>query len=148
MTPGLHKRSAITHDLRMRFYVFFSGTMILAFGVSAMRILSREEALPFLLGAVYMGGGIIICGLFSLKFKWHGLIGAGILGLLGAARGLGNIPDLIKLTHGDRQRGPAPMMELGVTLVCLLLLWRVLGALRRERARQLLDREQADQDKV
>ena len=130
----------------MRYYVFFSGAMILVFGVSAKRILSQEELLPFQLGAFTLGGAIIICGLFSLKSKWHGLIGAGVLGLLGAARGLGNIPDLIKLTQGDRHRGPAPMMELGVTLVCLLLLWRVLGALRRERARQMLEREQSDQD--
>ncbi len=126
----------------MRFYVFFSGVMILAFGVTARNILARQEALPYLEGAFYLGGSIIICGFFSLKFKWHGLIGAGVLGLLGAARGLGNLPDLVKFTHGDRSRGGAPIMELGVTLVCLLLLIRVLGALRRERARRLLELDQ------
>ena len=130
----------------MRFHVFFSGVMILALGVSATNILARQEALPYLLGALTLGGGIIICGLFSLKSKWHGLIGAGVLGLLGAARGLGNLPDLVKLTHGDRPRGAAPIMELGVTLICLLLLFRVLGALRRERARRALETDQEQEE--
>lgn len=130
------------YDRDMRINVFFSGIMILAFGVSAMNILARQDALPFLEGALILGGSIIICGLFSLKSKWLGLIGAGILGLLGAARGLGNLPDLVKLSQGERPRGATPIMEAGVTLICLHLLMRVLGALRRERARRLLEREQ------
>ena len=69
------------------------------------------------------------------------MIGAGILALLGTARGLGNLPDLIKLAAGDRHRGPAPMMELGVTLICLLLLMRVLRALHQERVRRMLEEE-------
>lgn len=106
-----------------------------------MRILERKEALPFLQGALTLGGGIVICGLFSLKSKWHGLIGAGILALLGAARGFGNIPDLLNLFQGDPQRGPTPMMEFGVTLICLLLLLRVLKALQRERTRRMLEEQ-------
>jgi hypothetical protein len=126
----------------MRFQVFFSGTMVLALGVSATRVLEREDALAFLQGGLTLGGGIIICGLFSLKSYWHGLIGAGVLALLGTARGLGNIPDLIKLAGGDPHRGAAPVMELGVTLICLLLLLRVIGALRRERTRRMLEEQE------
>lgn len=125
----------------MRFQVFFSGAMILALGGSAMRVLEKNEALAFLQGALTLGGAIIICGLFSLRNQWHGLIGAGILALLGAARGFGNIPDLVRLVQGDRHRGPAPVMELGVTLICLLLLMRVLRALQRERTRRMLEEE-------
>lgn len=126
----------------MRFQVFISGAAILALGAAAMRLLEKQEALAFLQGALTLGGGLVICGLFSLKSKWHGLIGAGILALLGAARGFGNFPDLLKLAQGDRQRGPAPMMELGVTLLCLLLLARVLRALQRERTRRLLEEQE------
>ncbi len=125
----------------MRFHVFVSGVVILATGGMAPSLLEKSEALPFLQGALTLGGGILICGLFSLKMKWHGLIGAGVLALLGTARGLGNLPDLLKLAQGDRHRGPAPMMELGVTLICLLLLVRVLRALQAERTRRMLAEE-------
>ena len=125
----------------MRFQVFLSGAAVLALGAMAMRLLQGPEALAFLQGALTLGGGIIICGLFSLKSQWHGLIGAGILGLLGAARGLGNLPDLLKLVAGDHQRGPAPVMELGVTLICGLLVMRVVRALKRERTRRMLAEE-------
>ncbi len=125
----------------MRFHVFVSGVVILATGGMAPGLLEKSEALPFLQGALTLGGGILICGLFSLKMKWHGLIGAGVLALLGTARGLGNLPDLLKLAQGDRHRGPAPMMELGVTLICLLLLVRVLRALQAERTRRMLAEE-------
>jgi len=122
--------------------VFFSGAMVLALAGSAMRLLERDDALAFLQGGLTLGGGIIICGLFSLKSKWHGLIGAGVLALLGVSRGLANIPDFIKLASGDRQRGPAPVMELGVTLICLLLLLRVIAALHRERIRRMLEEQE------
>lgn len=122
----------------MRFHLFLSGAAILALGGVALRILERSEALPLLQGTLTLGGGLIICGLFSLKMRWHGVIGAGILALLGAARGLGNLPDLLQFATGDRQRGTAPILELGVTLICLLLLMRVLTALRRERTRRML----------
>jgi len=126
----------------MRYYVFFCGVMILALGKSASKILTCYEVAPFQEGALILGGSIIICGLFSLKYKWHGLVGAGVLGLLGAACGLENIPGLIKIAHGERPRGAAPILEFGVTLICLLLLIRVLGALRRERARRVLELHQ------
>lgn len=126
----------------MRIYVFFSGLMVLALGGSAMWLLERDDALAFLQGGLTLGGGIIICGLFSLKSQWHGLMGAGVLAMLGAARGLANIPDLVKLFGGDRHRGAAPVMEFGVTLICLLLLLRVIGALRRERIRRMLEEQE------
>lgn len=124
----------------MRIQVFISGLVILALGVTATRMLPKSEAMGFLQGALVLGGGIVICGLFSLKNYWHGLIGAGVMGLLGAARGLGNAPDMFHLLQGDRHRGAAPIMEMGVALICLLLLIRAVGALLRERTRRLLER--------
>lgn len=125
----------------MRFQVFFSGSMIIALGFSALRVLEKNAGFSFLQGALTLGGGLIICGLFSLKSMWHGMIGAGVLALLGFGRGLGNLPDLLALAQGSRERGAAPVMELGVTLICLLLLMRVIRALRQERTRRLLEEE-------
>jgi hypothetical protein len=123
----------------MRLQIFFSGSAVLALGVAAMRILEKDAAIGFLQGALTLGGGIIICGLFSLKMKWHGIIGAGVLGLLGAARGFANLPDLAEFLAGERERGSAPVLELGVTVVCVVLLFRTLAELYRERVRRMLE---------
>lgn len=125
----------------MRIQIFVSGLAVIALGVTAARLLPKDDALGFLTGALTLGGGILICGLFSLKSYWHGLIGAGVMGLLGAARGLGNLPDMLRLLQGDRHRGAAPIMEMGVAVICLLLVLRVVGALLRERTRRMLERE-------
>jgi hypothetical protein len=123
----------------MRFQIFFCGVAVIALGMAAMRILEKDAATGFLQGALTLGGGLIICGFFSLKMKWHGIIGAGVLALMGAARGLGNLPDLALFLGGERERGASPVMELGITVVCLVLLVRVLAALYRERIRRMLE---------
>jgi hypothetical protein len=123
----------------MRFQIFFSGAAVLALGAAAMRMLEKDAAIPFLQGALTLGGGIIICGLFSLKMKWHGIIGAGVLGLLGAARGIGNLPELARFLTGEGERGATPVLEFGVTVTCLILLIRTLAALFRERIRRMME---------
>jgi hypothetical protein len=125
----------------MRFQIFFSGVAVLALGLAATRILEKDVTTGFLQGALTLGGGFLICGFFSLKMKWHGIIGGGVLGLLGAARGMGNLPDLANFLAGERERGPAPVLEFGITVVCLVLLLRVLAGLNRERIRRMLDGE-------
>ncbi len=97
--------------------------------------------MQFLDGALKLGGGIIICGIFSLKMQWHGIVGAGILALLGLARGLANLPGLFKFLTGDRSHATAPLLEAGVALLCLLLLIRVIRELYRERLRRMLEQE-------
>lgn len=123
----------------MRFQIFFSGAAVVALGVAGMQMLERDAAIGFLQGALTLGGGFIICGLFSLKMKWHGIIGGGVLALLGAARGVGNLPDLARLLAGEGERGATPVLEFGVTVVCLVLLLRTLSELYRERVRRMLD---------
>jgi len=125
---------------RVKLQIFFSGAVIIGIGLFAMRVLERGEAFGFLHGALTLGGGLLISGLFSLKFRWHGIIGAGVLSLLGAARGIGNFPHLKNALSGNLDRQAAPLMELGVTLVCLVLLLRVLAALHRERVRRMLEK--------
>lgn len=121
--------------------IFLSGALIVGFGALSFRMLEREEAFGFLHGALTLGGAIIISGLFSLRMQWHGYIAAGILALLGAARGFGNLPDLARFWVGERDRGVAPLLELGVTLICLSLLLRVIRSLARERVRRMLEEE-------
>ena len=132
---GMHQISPV------RLQILFSGVVVIGLGIFAMRVLERGEALGFLHGALTLGGGLLICGLFSLKSQWHGIIGAGVLALLGAGRGLGNFPHQLDVLSGKVDRGLAPLIELGVTLVCLVLLMRVLAALNRERVRRMLEKD-------
>lgn len=136
---GIARRASFP---RMRFQIFFSGLTILAMGGVALSVLAKADALGFLTGAMQLGGGIVICGLFSLKMRWHGVIGAGILALLGAARGLGNVPGLLKYASGDRPHGPTPLLETGVTLICVLLLVKIIRELHQERVRRMLQAEE------
>ncbi|NJM36484.1 MAG: hypothetical protein HC845_00625 [Akkermansiaceae bacterium] len=126
----------------MRFYIFLSGFLLLAMGGAGLLILEKPHSIGFLQGALTLGGGFFICGIFSIKMQLHGFIGSGILALLGAARGLGNLPGLLKFFSGERPRGTAPLLELGVTLICLLLLLKVMRTLSIARLRQMLDSQE------
>lgn len=131
------------HVLAMRFYIFLCGLTILATGVSALYLLHRPQSFEFFEGALKLGGGILICGFFSLKMQWHGIVGAGILALLGFARGLGNLPGFFKFLSGDRSHETAPLLELGATLLSLLLLVKVVRTLYQERLRRMLETDES-----
>ena len=142
----LASRRRIASIAAMRFYIFFCGLTILALGIAAMYLLEKTDGQGLLYGAMKLGGGLIICGLFSITMKWHGIIGAGVLALLGAAFGLGNLPGLAKFMAGDRAHGAQPLLEMGVTLICLLLLVKIIQALSRERVRRMLESEAAAEE--
>ncbi len=118
--------------------------MVLAIGAAAAFLLVRPYSIGFLQGALTLGGGIVICGLFSLSMRTHGFVAAGVLGLLGAARGLGNLPGLAKYFLGDRPRGVAPLLELAVTVVSFLLLAKVVRHLYRQRIVQMLEEREEE----
>jgi hypothetical protein len=129
-------------DLRgrvaLRTSVFLTGLMVALLAWIARDAMERDAFAGFLVGALTLGGGFLICGAFSFPMYWHGVIGAGVLALLGAARGMGNVPDLVSFLAGERERGAAPVVEAGVTALCLVLLARVLTAIGRERWRRMM----------
>ena len=125
----------------MRPLIFGTGLVVMGLGFLGKAQLAGDDGFAFLQGALTLGGALAICGLFSLKMRWHGIIGAGTVALLGAARGIGNLPDLAKLLAGERSRGAAPLIECGITLSCLVLLLAVLRSLQRERVRKMLERD-------
>ncbi|GAA5119219.1 hypothetical protein JIN84_22000 [Luteolibacter yonseiensis] len=123
----------------MRYLILLCGLVILAMGGVAMATLAKTDGQGFLYGALQLGGGLLICGIFTFRMPWHGIIGAGVISLLGTARGLGNVPGLVKFLGGNRDHGTTPLLELGVTLICCLLMLRVLVVLQRERVRRMLE---------
>jgi hypothetical protein len=128
----------------MRFHLFFCGAAIIALGFMAYRALEVEIGYGFLTGALTLGGGILICGLFSLRMPLHGLAGAGVLALLGAGRGLANLVELPRYWLGERSRGTAPLLESAVAIICILLLLHVVRALKIERSRRMLLQDEAN----
>jgi hypothetical protein len=127
----------------MRFHLFFCGLAIIALGGAAGRVLERPDSIAFITDALTLGGGIIICGLFSFRMPWIGFVGAGVLALLGAARGIENLAALPKFWLGDRSRGVAPVLESGAAIICILLLVHVVRALFAERTRRMLSESPA-----
>jgi len=115
----------------IRAYIFLIGASIIGIGFLG---LSRIEN-----GSLTLGGGFIICGLFSIKMLWHGVIGAGVLALISFGTGLFNLPDAAQYIVGERPRGNEPLFELAVTILSALLLTRILAACGKERRRRMLE---------
>lgn len=135
----------------MRFLLFFCGISIIALGLAGPRVLEENDAMGFLSGALTLGGGIVISGLFSTRWFWHGLLGGGVMALLGFSRGLSNLPSLpgyLKERFVDQIAGanPMPLLESSVTLICLLLLVGVVRTLLAERRRKSIEALQALED--
>jgi hypothetical protein len=128
----------------MRFQIFFAGFAVLALGYAANEALFDDERLAFITGALTLGGALIICGLFSLKMRWHGVTGAGVVALLGASRGIENLAALPDFWLGNRPRGAAPLLESAAALICILLLVHVVRALLAEKRRRLIAGESDD----
>lgn len=122
----------------IRIHILLSGIAVIAVGMIGMTQLGKAAGPPFLLGALTLGGGFVICYLFTFRMLWHAVIGAGALALLGFGRGLLNLPDAAKYVVGERTRDQAPVLEFSVTLICAFLLLRILGVWKRERLRRLL----------
>lgn len=123
----------------VRFSIFIAAAAIIGLGFIGMNQLDKVNGMAFLLGSLTLGGGFLICGLFSLKMLWHGIIGAGVLALLGIGRGIMNLPGIAEFFSGNRTRGNAPALELATLVICAYLLLRIWQAWSKERIRRRMD---------
>ncbi len=121
----------------MRPLIFSVGILITLLGFAADGMIDDPALFQ---GALTLGGGFIICGLFSLASEWHGYIGAGILGLLGAARSALGLPDLFT-------GSPAAPFQAIAFVACTVVLITVVRALLAQRARRQLAELEADDAK-
>ena len=123
----------------VRFSIFLAAAAIIGMGLLGLTKLDEANGIAFLLGSLTLGGGFLICGLFSLKMLWHGILGAGILALLGLGRGIVNLPEIAQFFSGNRPRGNAPAFELATLIICAYLLIRIWQAWTKERIRRGLE---------
>ncbi|MBC7980789.1 MAG: hypothetical protein H7Y36_09530 [Armatimonadetes bacterium] len=122
----------------IRLLIFISAALILGLGFLGRVQMDKDSAMAFLLGSLTLGGGLLICGLFTIKMLWHGVIGAGFLALLGLSRSILNFPGIAKFMSGKSDNGNAPLFELAVTLICAFLLIQIFRAWQQERIRRSL----------
>ena len=123
----------------VRVFIFLAALVTIGLGFYGTELMEKDNGMAFLLGCLTLGGGFLITGLFSLKMPWHGVIGAGVLALLGFGRGVLNFPAFAKYLIGERDRGVAPALELCITLICAMLLMRVIRTLAAEKAKGARD---------
>ncbi|MBK1827060.1 hypothetical protein [Haloferula rosea] len=93
-------------------------------------------------GAITLGGAWIICGFFtgSKQWYWHGLIAAGVLALLGAAR---CAPAVLALGKPD---APAAPYQAAALVIAFVVLVSTVRTLRAERARRQLEELQKEDE--
>jgi len=113
----------------MRALLLIAGALATALGFVAHARLGDPQLLQ---GALTLGGGWIICAVFfSFGMRWHGIGGAGVLGLLAAAR---CAPALLKLASAPE----APFQAAALLLATVVLVASV-RALLAERARRQIE---------
>jgi hypothetical protein len=122
-----------------RVSIFLAALAIIGFGFFAQSSLEKEVGLGFFLGALTLGGALLISGLFSFTSHLHGLMGAAVLALLGFGRGMFNLPGLASFMVGERERGAAPLLEFGITIICGMLMIQLWRSWATERMRRMLD---------
>ncbi len=120
----------------MRALLFTAGFLLCGLGFLAF----RSSGDPMLLqGGLTLGGGWIICGLFSLRSKWHGIIGAAVLAFLGGIRSL---PAATGLAGGD----PAAPFSAAAAALCVTVFIASARSLLAERRRRSIESLKSGQD--
>ena len=123
----------------MPLLIIAAGLAIIGMGAFGLRSMGGDEGFAMLHGCLTLGGALVIAAAFAFRMRPHGIIGAGVVALLGASRGLSNLPGLAAFLAGERDRGPAPLIEFAVTLLCLIVLVHAVRWLLRERIKRMLE---------
>ena len=121
----------------MQVLLFIAGSSVVFATLAGRGLLPEADQAGFLLGGLTLGGAYLICSLFSWRMPWHGRLGAGVVAFLSLARSAGNLPGWLAALAGDRSRGIAPWLEIGMALISLAVLIGVLRVLARERIRRM-----------
>jgi len=101
--------------------------------------LEAPAALGYATTGFTLGGALLICGLFSLKNFWHGIIGGGVVALIGAVHNATAIIGVLRgLAIGTGIQLP-DACRASISVLCFALLAAVIKALLRERARRQLE---------
>ena len=129
-------RSVASLRPSMRILIFIAGVAICLLGVLASNQSNDPSALQ---GGLTLGGVFIICGLFSIRSKWHGIAGAGMVAFLGLMRA---VPAL----WSQREGGSVWRFEGPIAAICGIVFIAALRTLLAERRRIAIEKLKAGED--
>lgn len=120
----------------MRLALIIVALAIAGLGLLGSTALEAPAALGYATTGLTLGGAVLICGLFSLQNRWHGIIGGGVVALIGAVH---NAPAIAGTAHSLASGNGIPLPDLcraAISILCFALLTAVIRALLRERAQR------------
>ncbi len=106
----------------MRLTIFIIAAVICSTGILALPLLPKDSALGLFVGSLTLGGAFLICGLFSLKMPLHGFVGAAVIALLGAGRGVLNLPTIFENITSPNRPTLISYFEFISLLSCIICL--------------------------
>jgi hypothetical protein len=120
-------------------FIFCIGIMIILIGFLGQSIQSGIPGFAFLNGGLSLGGGLIICWIFSIKHQWLGLMGAGVVSLLGFCKSITNFRDfLLWLSAPFPKPAAISLLQMSVALMTFVTLIFCIRALIHERTRRMI----------
>jgi hypothetical protein len=124
--------------MNLRVLLIIGGVMIAATGVLAF-LRTRDGAI--LNAGMSLGGIFVICGLFSIKLPFHGLIAATVTAMVGLAGNLSSAADLFRALTAAIPLTPQATARAGFAAVSLVLLIAALRGIQRFRVSHRLKQQ-------
>lgn len=128
--------------MNLRVLLIIGGIMICAMGVHAF-VLTREGAI--LNAGMSLGGIFVICGLFSIKLPFHGLIAATVTAMIGLAGNLSAAADIAQALTAATPLSSQATARAGFAAVSLILLIAALRGIQRFRVSHRLKQSHGPQ---
>ena len=110
----------------MLFLNFLYAALLLLIGVIALNSGVPLEEAPIGLTGIFFGGSALICALFAIKNRRHGLMGAGFLSFLAILTGGNRFfdPRLLKFTYPQILLLGAFLLVSALYLAATIIKWR------------------------
>ena len=104
----------------MLFLAFLYAAALLTLGGAALNYRDQPAAAEFAYSAFFFGGSMLICALFSINMRRHGLSAAAFLAFLAFLSGAAKLFTLLTTPTGPDFSGPAPKLLAAFTIISLL----------------------------
>jgi hypothetical protein len=113
--------------------IFLAATAIVGCGFLGAATLPQGDSASFLGGALTLAGALLICGLFALHSRWHGIGGAAVVALAGGARNVDAVPAIVRATLQQQALPAGDAHRAAIAAICLVLFLLAGSAILRER---------------
>lgn len=116
--------------------IFLAAAAVAACGFLGAAALPPQESTSFAAGALTLAGALLICALFALHARWHGIGGAAVVALAGLARNIDSLLPLSRAAASQLAPPPGELHRAAIAALCLALFFLTARALLAERRRR------------